>query len=85
MAAAGISSDNYADANWLINAESSWNPGAIEPTTGACHLEQSNPCGKDGCFVADMVCQLAWSNRYVLTRYGSWANAVAFHKLMGYY
>lgn len=85
MAAAGITSDDYSDAEWLISTESSWNQYAVEPNTGACHLEQSLPCGKDGCLGSDAVCQLSWANSYIIGRYGSWANAVAFHLESGYY
>lgn len=85
MAQAGINSNDYSSAEWLIATESSWNQYAVEPTTGACHLEQSLPCGKDGCLGSDAVCQLSWTNNYIIGRYGSWANAVAFHLESGYY
>lgn len=85
MASAGIAPSDYDNAEWLISTESSWNQFAVEPTTGACHLEQSLPCGKDGCLGSDAVCQLSWANNYIIGRYGNWSNAVTFHKLMGYY
>lgn len=85
LSAAGIELSDHADAEWLIAAESSWNPYAVEPTTGACHLEQSLPCGKDGCNVADTICQLNWTRIYIASRYGSWSNAVSFHKVNNYY
>lgn len=85
MAQAGIAASDYEYVNWTIQKESSWNVHATEPTTGACHLEQSLPCSKDGCTTLDAVCQLAFANRYVLSRYGSWINEIAFHKLHGWY
>lgn len=85
MQQAEIPENDWVFVEWTINIESSWNPYAVEPTTGACHLEQSNPCGKDGCGVDDNVCQLRWADNYTRNRYGSWANEVAFHKINGYY
>lgn len=85
MKAVGIAANDYSYVEWTINAESGWNNYAVEPHTGACHLEQSLPCGKDGCLVTDVVCQLTWMNTYVLTRYGSWAAEVVFHKAHNYY
>jgi hypothetical protein len=85
MAEAGIASSDYGYVEWTINAESGWNPNEVEPSSGACHLEQTVPCGKDGCSAADEVCQLRWANKYVLGRYGSWAAEVAFHKANNYY
>jgi hypothetical protein len=85
MASAGIATVDYGYVEWTINMESSWNPYAREPTTGACNLGQENPCGKSGCTLIDSVCELRWVNGYVLGRYGSWANEVTYHKLHGYY
>jgi hypothetical protein len=85
MAEAGIAASDFANADWTVSHESGWNPYAVEPTSGACHLGQELPCGKSGCAVTDEVCQLRWMNSYVLARYGSWSAEVAFHEENGYY
>ena len=83
MSAAGIS-DIY-NATILLNKESHCNPSAVNPSSGACGLAQELPCGKSGCSLGDGACQMAWMNSYVLRRYGSWANAVAFHLSHNWY
>lgn len=85
MAAAGINPGDYANVEWTVEIESQWDATEVNSSSGACHLEQSNPCGKDGCLITDLVCQLAWMNNYVLSTYGSWANEVAFHQANGWY
>ena len=70
---------------WLINKESGCNPNAINQSSGACGVAQELPCGKSGCALGDGACQVIWMNKYVLARYGSWANAVAFHQSHNWY
>ncbi len=83
IAAAGIL--DVVNARELIRRESGCNPLAVNPTSGACGVAQELPCGKSGCAWGDGACQVAWMNRYVLQRYGSWANAVAFHNANNWY
>ena len=83
LAEAGIT--DIADAMAIIDMESDCNAYAIEPTTGACGVAQENPCGKSGCELGDGACEVAWMNRYVIERYGSWSAALAFHLVHGYY
>ena len=83
MSVAGIT-DTY-NATILLNKESHCNPNAVNRSSGACGLAQELPCGKSGCSLGDGACQMAWMNRYVLGRYGSWANAVAFHLSHNWY
>lgn len=85
MQLAGIDQNDWAAVDWTVSVESSWNPYAVEPTTGACNLGQELPCGKSGCALTDEVCELRWMNSYVMARYGSWWNEVAFHKANNYY
>lgn len=85
MSAAGIPASQQPAASEIVNLESSWNPGEVEPSSGACHLEQALPCGKDGCTTANEVCQLEWAQQYVTGRYGSWQAALDFHIANGYY
>lgn len=80
---AGIS--DVGNAVELINRESGCNPNATNPSSGACGVAQELPCGKSGCSLGDGACQVRWMNSYVLGRYGSWANAVAFHNANNWY
>lgn len=74
-----------ANAMILINKESHCNPAARNPSSGACGVAQELPCGKSGCQIGDGACQVAWMQKYVVQRYGSWAGAVAFHISHGWY
>jgi hypothetical protein len=85
MAAAGIAPSDFGYVDWTVTVESGWNPNSVNPTSGACNLGQELPCGKSGCSLADVVCELQWMNSYVIGRYGSWAAEVAFHLEYGYY
>ena len=83
IAQAGIS--DIANASELIRRESGCNPHAINTSSGACGIAQELPCGKSGCQLGDGQCQISWMNSYVQNRYGSWANAVAFHDRNNWY
>lgn len=80
---AGIS--DTANAIELIRRESNCNPNAVNSSSGACGVAQELPCGKSGCSLGDGACQVRWMNSYVQGRYGSWANAVAFHNANNWY
>lgn len=83
LAQAGVT--DIDNAIWLINRESGCNPNAVNPSSGACGIGQEYPCGKSGCSLGDGACQVAWMNKYVSERYGSWAGAVAFHQTHNWY
>lgn len=83
IANAGI--PDVASANELIRRESNCNPYAVNKSSGACGVAQELPCGKSGCSLGDGACQVNWMNGYVSARYGSWANAVAFHDRNNWY
>jgi len=83
IASAGITDVN--NANELISRESGCNPYARNSSSGACGVAQELPCGKSGCALGDGACQIKWMNSYVIGRYGSWANAVAFHSQNSWY
>lgn len=83
IAGAGIS--DTANAIELIRRESNCNPNAVNRSSGACGVAQELPCGKSGCSLGDGACQVKWMNNYVQNRYGSWANAVAFHNRNHWY
>lgn len=83
ISAAGIG--DVANAAELIRRESGCNPLAVNRSSGACGVAQELPCGKSGCARNDGACQVKWMNRYVIGRYGSWANAVAWHNSHNWY
>jgi len=75
MAAAGIQASDYGAVDYIISHESSWNPNATEPNSGAHGLPQALPYSKTGCGWTDSVCQLQWASQYATSRYGSWWGA----------
>lgn len=83
IAQAGIS--DVASAQELIRRESGCNPNAVNRSSGACGIAQELPCGKSGCSLGDGACQIRWMNSYVLGRYKSWANAIAWHNSHNWY
>jgi hypothetical protein len=83
MAQAGVS--DLANARELIRRESGCNPNAVNRSSGACGIAQELPCGKSGCGLGNPVCQIKWMQNYVNARYGSWANAVAWHNAHHWY
>lgn len=85
MAAAGISSSDYGDCEILIQRESSWNPEAVNASSGACGLVQALPCSKLGPNWKDPVVALKWGDQYVKERYGGWGPALQFHYAHNWY
>lgn len=85
MAAAGISPADYSAVEILIQRESSWNPSAVNASSGACGLVQSLPCSKLGPNWSDPVTALIWGNEYVQQRYGGWQGALAHSYATGWY
>lgn len=89
MAQAGVT--DVGSAIILINRESGCNPNAVNKSSGACGVGQSLPCSKMGAVNANgtsavsPVAQIRWMQNYVIQRYGSWANAVAFHNRNNWY
>lgn len=80
----------YGECEWLYAAEliareSSFNPGAINPTSGACGLSQAFPCSKMKCELTDIDCQLRWIGDYVERRYGSFKKSIDFHNVNNWY
>lgn len=83
VAQAGIT--DTASASVLIQKESGCNPYAVNRSSGACGVAQELPCGKSGCQLGDGACQVAWMNRYIQSRYGSWLAALQFHYRNNWY
>lgn len=69
----------------LVFKESSWNPRATNPTSGAYGLYQALPFSKTGCLREDIDCQTAWAFEYIKQRYGNPVGAYKFHLSHGWY
>lgn len=73
----------YIDQLWGVH-ESGMNPTAVNPTSGACGVAQSHPCGKMKCNlthdIRDFACQVNWGKDYIEGRYGSVKAALEFWK-----
>ncbi len=84
LAASDIPRRDWELADWLIKRESSWNPSAQNPRSTAFGLKQflDSTWAGVGCTKAEAinnpVYQLNCGQKYVMARYGSWANANAF-------
>lgn len=81
MSLAGIPQSDWAAVDYIVSHESSWNPDATEPTSGAHGLVQALPYSKTGCGWDDAVCQLQWGQAYANERYGGWWAAQAYWAL----
>ena len=76
-----MSAARFGDQHWdalykLWHAESGWNPGARNRSSGACGIPQALPCNK----IPDMSLrgQLEWGINYIGERYGNPTNAWRF-------
>ncbi|MDY6143789.1 MAG: G5 domain-containing protein [Arcanobacterium sp.] len=85
MRAAGIPESQWGYVDYIVSKESSWNPNAVNPSSGACGLAQALPCSKMGGNWNDPVVALRWQYGYVNSRYGGYAGAVAHSKATGWY
>lgn len=86
MYEAGIAQDQWGAAYILVNNESKWRPGIINPTSGACGLAQSLPCSKiarAGLDWKNPVHALQWQYKYVKERYGDYNKALAYWSCIG--
>jgi resuscitation-promoting factor RpfB len=75
------------DALWT--QESSWNPGAVNPSSGAYGIPQANPTytgGEWGAYSAgDPQAQVRWGLAYIKERYGSPCAAEQHEQADGWY
>jgi len=69
---------NWEYAAELIGKESSFDIGAINPSSGACGLVQALPCKKMNCSLSNIDCQLNWQKEYIANRYGTVEKALQF-------
>ena len=85
MAAAGIAESDWMYVEYIISHESSWNPNAVNRSSGACGLGQQLPCGKWPHTWNDPVGGLIDASTYAHSRYGSWAAAYSAWKRQGWW
>lgn len=78
LAASNIPAEFWGYADFMVQKESSWNPNAVNRSSGACGLAQALPCSKLGPNWNDPVVALNWMNNYVNGRYGGWQGAYNF-------
>lgn len=89
MKQAGFSPSEYAAIDYIVNHESSWNPQAVNPGSGAYGLPQSLPASKLASAGSDWrtnpITQLKWMRNYVNERYGGANGALSFWKAHNWY
>lgn len=69
LTAAGIPREMWGYADSIVTRESTWNPNARNPSSGACGLAQALPCSKVPGNPYNPVDSLRWMNGYVNGRY----------------
>ncbi|WP_407857677.1 tape measure protein [Enterococcus hailinensis] len=89
MKQAGFKPSEYAAIDYIVNHESSWNPQATNPGSGAYGLPQSLPASKLASAGSDWrtnpITQLKWMRNYVNERYGGANGALSFWKRNHWY
>lgn len=67
----------------IVHKESTWNPEAVNPSSGACGLPQALPCSK----IKDKSPegQVKWMIDYIADRYGTPSNAWRIWQTQGWY
>ncbi len=89
MRMAGFKPSEYGAINYIVNHESSWNPSATNPSSGAYGLPQSLPASKLASAGSDWrtnpITQLKWMRNYVNERYGGANGALSFWKRNHWY
>lgn len=78
-------SGQWSQFNALVMSESGWNPNARNPSSGAYGIPQALPASKLGPNASDYKVQLNWMMNYIKQRYGTPANAWAFHQKNNWY
>lgn len=85
MTAAGIPEADWDYVDFIVFKESSWNPNAVNRSSGACGLAQALPCSKVPGNPFDPVVSLTWQKNYVTGRYGGYKQAYEFWRKRGWY
>ena len=78
LSASNVPAESWGYADYMVQKESSWNPNAVNRSSGACGLAQALPCSKVPGNPHDPVNSLNWMNNYVNGRYGGWEGAYSF-------
>ena len=82
MQQAGIPQDEWAATDYIVTHESSWNPSAVNASSGATGLCQALPASKMASagddYMSNPVTQLRWCHDYAQSRYSGWWSAFAF-------
>ena len=82
LTAVGINQSDWDYASYIIEKESTWRPGAMNPSSGAYGLCQSLPANKMASAGSDWrtnpVTQLKWCHSYAQKRYKGWYHAYNF-------
>ncbi|MCS5479839.1 tape measure protein [Corynebacterium sp. YIM 101645] len=87
----GFTGADWDAAKWIVQRESTWNPTAVNPSSGAFGLFQFNPMGGNtlGAYLPDRnpdpAVQADAGARYMKDRYGSPSAAKAFWEQNGWY
>lgn len=85
LRASGIPESQWWAVDYIVSRESSWNPNAVNKSSGACGLGQQLPCGKWAGAWNDPVAALKAQYGYVNARYGGYPQAVAFWQANHWY
>ena len=85
LRASGIPESQWWAVDYIVSRESSWNPNAVNRSSGACGLGQQLPCGKWAGAWNDPVAALKAQYGYVNARYGGYPQAVAFWQVNHWY
>lgn len=85
LRASGIPESEWWAVDSIVSRESSWNPNAVNKSSGACGLGQQLPCGKWAGAWNDPVAALKAQYGYVVARYGGYPQAVAFWNVNHWY
>lgn len=80
----GWSESDFAALVTLWNRESSWNPNAVNRSSGACGIPQALPCSKIP-NPGDWKSQVDWGLNYIAGRYGSPTQALSHSNSVGWY
>ncbi|MGW2045335.1 aggregation-promoting factor C-terminal-like domain-containing protein [Streptomyces sp. NPDC001858] len=89
MAAAMVPSGQFQCFSNIVDHESSWNPQAVNPSSGAYGLFQALPAGKYASAGSDWrtnpATQIKWGLNYMDSRYGSPCEAWSFWQANHWY
>ena len=85
LAASNIPEASWGYADFMVAKESTWNPNALNKSSGACGLAQALPCSKLGPNWSNPIVALNWMHGYVNGRYGSWEKAYNFWQVNRWY